>query len=149
MQELGFKVSLLASGSSGNATYIAAVAPLGLGVEPGVVDLQEDPLRPADVVDVGGGQGAPRVVRQSDPAELASHVRDVLLGRDARVLPGLHGVLFGGQAEGVVEVRCLVALKNNCMYMLAIDINKILVTLVRSEERRVGKECRSRWSPYH
>ena len=24
-----------------------------------------------------------------------------------------------------------------------------LLTLVRSEERRVGKECRSRWSPYH
>ena len=24
-----------------------------------------------------------------------------------------------------------------------------LVDLVRSEERRVGKECRSRWSPYH
>src|SRR2546426_10539013 len=23
------------------------------------------------------------------------------------------------------------------------------VTLARSEERRVGKECRSRWSPYH
>ena len=22
-------------------------------------------------------------------------------------------------------------------------------TLIRSEERRVGKECRSRWSPYH
>ena len=21
--------------------------------------------------------------------------------------------------------------------------------LIRSEERRVGKECRSRWSPYH
>ena len=33
---------------------------------------------------------------------------------------------------------------------------KILTTLakkrgltIRSEERRVGKECRSRWSPYH
>ena len=24
-----------------------------------------------------------------------------------------------------------------------------LVTKSRSEERRVGKECRSRWSPYH
>ena len=24
-----------------------------------------------------------------------------------------------------------------------------LVILCRSEERRVGKECRSRWSPYH
>ena len=22
-------------------------------------------------------------------------------------------------------------------------------TIVRSEERRVGKECRSRWAPYH
>ena len=25
----------------------------------------------------------------------------------------------------------------------------ILLILARSEERRVGKECRSRWSPYH
>ena len=25
----------------------------------------------------------------------------------------------------------------------------VTVTLLRSEERRVGKECRSRWSPYH
>jgi len=24
-----------------------------------------------------------------------------------------------------------------------------LESLLRSEERRVGKECRSRWSPYH
>ena len=27
--------------------------------------------------------------------------------------------------------------------------NVMTVTLLRSEERRVGKECRSRWSPYH
>ena len=25
----------------------------------------------------------------------------------------------------------------------------MVYTNVRSEERRVGKECRSRWSPYH
>ena len=25
----------------------------------------------------------------------------------------------------------------------------IIVDIGRSEERRVGKECRSRWSPYH
>ena len=25
----------------------------------------------------------------------------------------------------------------------------VLGAAVRSEERRVGKECRSRWSPYH
>ena len=27
--------------------------------------------------------------------------------------------------------------------------NVPLEAIVRSEERRVGKECRSRWSPYH
>ena len=26
---------------------------------------------------------------------------------------------------------------------------RLLDLLLRSEERRVGKECRSRWSPYH
>ena len=26
---------------------------------------------------------------------------------------------------------------------------QIIADLCRSEERRVGKECRSRWSPYH
>src|SRR2546425_12724133 len=26
---------------------------------------------------------------------------------------------------------------------------KVLILTMRSEERRVGKECRSRWSPYH
>ena len=25
----------------------------------------------------------------------------------------------------------------------------IIFVILRSEERRVGKECRSRWSPYH
>ena len=29
------------------------------------------------------------------------------------------------------------------------DINWYPGKLKRSEERRVGKECRSRWSPYH
>ena len=29
------------------------------------------------------------------------------------------------------------------------DINISYNTIRRSEERRVGKECRSRWSPYH
>ena len=29
------------------------------------------------------------------------------------------------------------------------DIVEISMQRMRSEERRVGKECRSRWSPYH
>src|SRR3712207_7525102 len=30
-----------------------------------------------------------------------------------------------------------------------VSVSGVLVCRVRSEERRVGKECRSRWSPYH
>ena len=29
------------------------------------------------------------------------------------------------------------------------DEEKLICSVTRSEERRVGKECRSRWSPYH
>ena len=31
----------------------------------------------------------------------------------------------------------------------AVAVMSLYVFLLRSEERRVGKECRSRWSPYH
>ena len=34
-------------------------------------------------------------------------------------------------------------------YYLSCNRGKKSITLDRSEERRVGKECRSRWSPYH
>ena len=35
-----------------------------------------------------------------------------------------------------------------CTYILD-DSDSIAIEKRRSEERRVGKECRSRWSPYH
>ena len=33
--------------------------------------------------------------------------------------------------------------------ILAVAVALLGVFTTRSEERRVGKECRSRWSPYH
>ena len=36
-----------------------------------------------------------------------------------------------------------------CMRASYDTITSDFRSLVRSEERRVGKECRSRWSPYH
>ena len=35
------------------------------------------------------------------------------------------------------------------IFHIAADVSEIYNIAVRSEERRVGKECRSRWSPYH
>ncbi|MGX1120660.1 hypothetical protein RKD37_006023 [Streptomyces ambofaciens] len=72
-----------------------------LVVVPGVEDLQEDPLGPLVVLGVDRGERPALVVAQAQPAQLALHVLHVGLGGHARVRAGLHGVLLGGQAEGV------------------------------------------------
>ena len=33
--------------------------------------------------------------------------------------------------------------------LIGLVVGIIIGAVARSEERRVGKECRSRWSPYH
>ena len=43
----------------------------------------------------------------------------------------------------------LAILSMNQLAELEMDPKKKIILLFRSEERRVGKECRSRWSPYH
>src|SRR2546430_14935921 len=61
------------------------------------------------------------------------------------VLPqqGIGPVLF---SKGLMEI-----LKNLESYVEAHEIDQLERAhgVIRSEERRVGKECRSRWSPYH
>ena len=50
------------------------------------------------------------------------------------------------QKIGITEINVKILNKNH----KAIKEKVFLVTTeLRSEERRVGKECRSRWSPYH
>ena len=41
------------------------------------------------------------------------------------------------------------ASNTNSFYLIAGWAISFAFTMQRSEERRVGKECRSRWSPYH
>ena len=48
-----------------------------------------------------------------------------------------------------IDIKTLsLSRKINVLAVLS-NINKDMSNLIRSEERRVGKECRSRWSPYH
>src|ERR1041385_5926246 len=53
--------------------------------------------------------------------------------------------LIGASGEGVDADDTEVVLDR----MTEEELLKGLEGLTRSEERRVGKECRSRWSPYH
>jgi len=45
-----------------------------------------------------------------------------------------------------VEIACRQGIAKT--YILEGDLHRARIWF-RSEERRVGKECRSRWSPYH
>ena len=39
--------------------------------------------------------------------------------------------------------------RNKTLKVDGLHLNRCSIEGYRSEERRVGKECRSRWSPYH
>src|SRR3712207_924593 len=107
------------------------VTPVVLDLEQATVDQVAEVVSGADAVvfaaGAGPGSGIPRkdtvdrgaAVLLADAAERAG-VRTYLLVSSM----GVDLVADGASPEGVDEV-------------------------FRSEERRVGKECRSRWSPYH
>ena len=50
--------------------------------------------------------------------------------------------------ERAVEIADYI-IENNATVRQTAKQFRISKSTVRSEERRVGKECRSRWSPYH
>ena len=59
--------------------------------------------------------------------------------------------VFGSKCAPVqhmVNILCAVLLGPWYGVVVAFTAS-LLRNLLRSEERRVGKECRSRWSPYH
>ena len=50
--------------------------------------------------------------------------------------------------QGEAALRGQFALQGNHIFG-RYDFEQANAVVARSEERRVGKECRSRWSPYH
>ena len=53
------------------------------------------------------------------------------------------------QAKYVIALWFVVVLIFSILPGMAFAAEVSEETELRSEERRVGKECRSRWSPYH
>ena len=72
------------------------------------------------------------VVSINTGAYMAESVRGGIISIDP-------GQTEGAKAIGMTHVQT----------MLHVILPQALRNIMRSEERRVGKECRSRWSPYH
>ena len=60
---------------------------------------------------------------------------------------GLAKAITFSYDDGQVYDRRLIEIFNQAGFKGTFHLNS--GNLDRSEERRVGKECRSRWSPYH
>src|SRR3712207_5494537 len=83
---------------------------------------------------VGGGQVSVVGLGEDEPGEGTA---DVVVAIDGPAGSGKSTV-----ARRVAELAGLRYLDTGATY-------RALTLALRSEERRVGKECRSRWSPYH
>jgi len=70
-------------------------------IEPGIVNLKKDPLRPFEIARIGRVDFALPVVGKTDPFQLLFKFSDVLARGDGRVLTGFDRVLFGRQTERV------------------------------------------------
>src|SRR5574341_1151341 len=87
--------------------------------------------------------GAPAAA-QFDSAQMSGFVRDA----QGQMVPGASVRILN---ESTKLERSY--LSDGTGYFIATALPpgryQLTVELARSEERRVGKECRSRWSPYH
>ena len=71
-----------------------------------------------------------------------------MLFSDRKNLLSLYNAINGTSYMNPEELE-IVTLENAIYMGMKNDLSFIIDTNLRSEERRVGKECRSRWSPYH
>ena len=66
-----------------------------------------------------------------------------------KVMPLLFNMLSRFFIAFLPRSMCLLILWLQLPSAVILEPKKIKSVTLRSEERRVGKECRSRWSPYH
>src|ERR1051325_1542730 len=97
----------------------------------------------ARIVTAHGGKGPPLLLLHGNPfTHLSWHKFAPRLARDFTVVAT--ALRASGDSE---KPRSQPDHANYSFRAMAQD--NVEVMKARSEERRVGKECRSRWSPYH
>ena len=128
MSEFDFEVAVIGGGSGG---YAAARTAAGAGLKTVVIE--------------GGKEvGGLCILRGCMPTKALLYAADVIhLAR--------HAGTWGIRAKNVGFDFARVMARKNAIVKDCTDdrVQQLTSGKFRSEERRVGKECRSRWSPYH
>ena len=84
--------------------------------------------------------------------------KDGAIEVEGRVVEPLPNAMFRVELQNGHRVLAHISGKMRQHYIRILPEDRVVVELspydltrgrIRSEERRVGKECRSRWSPYH
>src|SRR5256886_15459649 len=93
------------------------------------------------------GDGKPSI--EEIPAALADEAKEAHEKLVEMIAEGDDAMMEEFFREGTIPIHDLIPAVRRAI--VAEKIFPVLMTsgLQRSEERRVGKECRSRWSPYH
>src|SRR5258708_37166019 len=95
-----------------------------------------------------------QITGEQDPKARAPHRRNAMVVSLLAASASAWGVLMG--LSPVLQIRRMLRQRSSrevslgyFAILLAGFVLWISYGIARSEERRVGKECRSRWSPYH
>src|ERR1043166_9954556 len=91
--------------------------------------------------------GVLRAGVHGDAGVLAARVEDVEVDVEVRQAATVEQATLDGVGLDALQRRHAGILRVRAAAHLLDD--EVGAEVVRSEERRVGKECRSRWSPYH
>src|SRR6266481_10176226 len=113
---------------------------------------------------IGRGRPAPPLAAQTQGSGVETHAWAVVLagGKGVRLKgltrhvygedrPKQYAALTGGKSllrQTLERVSVRIPSRRTVVVTMA-GQESYLAAEFRSEERRVGKECRSRWSPYH
>ena len=110
------------------------------------------------VSEFGSGKGAAAATERTQRDLTMKRILTILIATLVCVFVFFHFGLLDGWVQSVTAILIVFVIAFLFTTVAAntiaiVGTNPVsgmtLMTLIRSEERRVGKECRSRWSPYH
>src|SRR2546430_10131016 len=91
-----------------------------------------------------------RIAGWDDEAVGATSLAETLADGRTHVTQDAEAVIAFPEIEVIVEATGVPGAGiRHALSAIAHGKHIVMVNVERSEERRVGKECRSRWSPYH